>query len=102
MLAMLFFVYLIFIVLTSDPLERMNRICSPVTHWPARIIVSGARIFAPSTADGLQNRFDSGFYTCRKWVWGALYAEDYKQAKAQSENAKSVSALPAASDEQSQ
>jgi hypothetical protein len=80
-LAMAFFIYLIYILLTSEPLERMNRICAPVTQWPARIIVSGARIFAPTHADSIQEHFDHGFYTCRRWVWGALYSREYEQAK---------------------
>jgi len=82
LLAMVFFVYLVYTILASDPLERMNRICTPVTKWPARVVVSGARIFSPTSAPGLQQKFDHGFGTCRRWVWGALYRDDYIKAKA--------------------
>jgi hypothetical protein len=88
LLAMAFFIYIVYILMTSEPLERMNRICTPVTLWPARIVVSGARIFAPSHAESLQQHFNNGFYTCRKWVWGALYSDEYEKARAQQSGAQ--------------
>ncbi len=91
LLAMFFFIYIVYVLLTSDPLERMNRMCSPVTLWPARVVVSGARIFAPSHADSLQQHFNNGFYTCRRWVWGALYSQEYEKVKSQQAAAQDAS-----------
>ena len=74
--------YVVYIFVSGDPLTRMNRICRPVTKWPARVVVSGAHVFAPSHATPLQADFDAGFLTCRRWVWGALYEPEYKKEKA--------------------
>lgn len=77
-LATLFFFYLIYILVASDPLTRMNRICDPVFTWPERVVVAGTDLFLPSASPGVKTKFDDGFGTCRRWLWNAMYARDYQ------------------------
>jgi hypothetical protein len=90
--AFLFFVYLGYTILASDPLERMNRTCTPVTLWPGKLVVSAVRIFSPDRAPSMQESFNHGFGTCRRWVWGVLYRDDYLKAKAAEEQREAATA----------
>jgi len=94
--SLLVVVYVVFVLLTSDPLLRMNRICQPVTLWPSRVVVSAVRIWSPGNVPGVQDSFNRGFFTCRKWVWGVLYRDDYMKLKADSDAAPaSATSTPA-------
>lgn len=80
--AMFVFAYLIFILLASDPLTRINRICTPLTVWPEKVVVSGVRVFSPSNVPAFESSFDTGFGTCRRWTWGILYRDEYERLMA--------------------
>lgn len=75
------FLYLIYLFLSGDPLERINRTCAPFFQWPAKVVVGGVRIFAPGSAQAVETKFDTGFQTCRQWVWNSFYAADYARLR---------------------
>jgi hypothetical protein len=81
--ATMVFLYLLYTLLATDPLERMNRICTPFFIWPQKVIVSGLDIFAPASSPAVAQKFDNGFNLCRRWVWGAFYEKDYERLKMQ-------------------
>lgn len=81
------FAYAIFILLSSDPLTRINRVCAPVVIWPERIVVSGVRIFSPSSVPSFERAFGTGYDTCRRWTFGILYRDEYERLRAQQETA---------------
>lgn len=88
MFATLVFMYLIYLLLATDPLERMNRICEPLFVWPAKVVVAGLNLFSPGNAPAVQAKFDSGFNTCRRWVWGAFYESEYQKLQAEAAQSK--------------
>jgi hypothetical protein len=71
--------YAIFTLLADDPVSRMNRMCTPITLWPGRVVVAAARVFSPDLSAGLAQRFNHGFYTCRRFAWGVLYQQEYEE-----------------------
>lgn len=81
--ALFVFAYAIYVVIASDPLTRINRICTPVVSWPERVVVAGVRVFSPENAPSFQQSFDHGFNTCRRWTWGVLYRPEYERMKAE-------------------
>jgi hypothetical protein len=95
-LATLFFFYLIYILVASDPLTRLNRLCEPVFVWPERIVVAGTDLFMPSSSPAVKAKFDDGFGTCRRWLWNAMYARDYQRMLDAAHNKVPASAGPGA------
>lgn len=81
--SLLVFGYILYIILASDPLTRVNRICTPVVRWPERAVIAGVRIGWPTHEGGTRQSFDHGYQTCRRWVWGTLYQPEYERMKAQ-------------------
>jgi hypothetical protein len=96
--AMFTFAYIIFILLASEPLTRIDRICTPLTVWPEKVVVSGVRVFSPSNVPAFESSFDTGFKTCRRWTWGILYRDEYERLMAAREareaQAKGVAPAP--------
>lgn len=88
--AIFIFAYCIFVLLATDPLTRINRICTPVVTWPERLIVSGVRIFAPDNVPAVEKSFGKGFTTCRRWTFGVLYRPEYEKMKAEQEARKAA------------
>ncbi len=76
-LATLVFLYAIYAVMTSDPLARINRMCTPFFIWPGKAVVSAVNLFAPDAAAPVAAKFDSGFQMCRKWAWMTFYQAEY-------------------------
>ncbi len=72
-------VYALYTVSTSDPLTKMNRICTPFTLWPEKVLVAAAKVFVPSDVPTLQAKFDDYFSNCRRVTWNLLYAADYRK-----------------------
>lgn len=85
--AMAVFAYMIFILISSDPLTRINRVCAPVIVWPERVVVSGVRIFSPSSVPSFEHAFGTGYSTCRRWTFGVLYRSEYERLRSESETA---------------
>lgn len=81
--AMFAFGYAIYVLLASDPLTRINRMCTPVTIWPEKIVVSGLRVFSPSSVPAYTRSFNNGFDNCRRWTFGVMYRDEYEQLRAQ-------------------
>lgn len=93
--AMLVFGYILYVVLASDPLVRVNRICEPVVRWPERAVVAGVRIGWPQNEPSVRQSFGHGYQTCRRWVWGTLYQPEYERMKAQRAERKAAQAKAA-------
>lgn len=76
-------VYAIFVLLTNDPLTRINRICTPVISWPERVAVAAAGVFDKSEVPNLQATFGDGFQNCRRLAFGVLYKPALERYRAQ-------------------
>lgn len=81
--ALFVFVYVIYVLLASDPLTRINRICDPVVSWPERIVTSAVRIAAPGDVSNVERSFGTGYMNCRRWTFGVLYRPEYERLKAE-------------------
>lgn len=79
--ATLVLLYLVYILLASLPMDRIERICAPV-HWTERVVVSGIDIFAEDYSDNVSGGFATGYQVCQEWTWGILYEERYKRLMA--------------------
>lgn len=77
--ATLVFLYLIYTLLATDPLERMNRICAPFFEWPKKAIVAATDLWWPRQSAPLSAQFDEAFNGCRRWVWGVFYEKEYER-----------------------
>lgn len=88
-------IYAIYTMSASDPLTKMNRICTPPTIWPEKALVAGAKVFAPSYVPALEARFDGYFSNCRRFTWNLLYADEYRKLQ-QEQAAQEQAAQPAA------
>lgn len=75
--ATLVFMYLIYLVLAGDPLQRINRACEPVFIWPGKAVTSAVALVSPNAAPPVAAKFDSGFHLCRRWVWSTFYQQEY-------------------------
>ena len=75
--------YLLFIGVSSTPLQAMDRSCTPPFIWTEKALSSAARIFAPSVVPGIEKHFDNGFGECRAWVWATFYEDEYKKMQGQ-------------------
>lgn len=77
-----FIVYCIYIMVSSSPLVRIDRVCAPVTSWIGVPIVAAIRTASGTPAAmETQKSFDDAFNTCRKWVWNGFYEDEYQTMK---------------------
>lgn len=80
---MVFFAFVVgytgYVFLTSSPLERMNRACAPFTLWPGTLVTAAVKIGSRDQAAETSAAFDTGFNTCRRWLWNAFYEDDYRR-----------------------
>lgn len=86
MFATLVLLYIVYLLLSTSPLDRLNRICTPLTLWPGRVVVAGTDIFAEDYSPKVDDAFYGAFDVCRQWSWNVFYARDY--ARLQAENAE--------------
>lgn len=70
--------YVLFALVASSPVARIDRVCDPVFVWPNKALTSGAKIFSPSSVKGINQSFGAGQARCRAWVWGVFYEDDYR------------------------
>lgn len=87
-------IYAVYTLSASDPLTKMDRICTPFTLWPEKALVAGAKVFAPSYVPALQTKFDDYFSNCRRVTWNLLYADEYRKLQ-QEQAAQEQAAQPA-------
>ena len=80
-LSVLAFVFIMYALIFMSPIEKIDSGCAPVTVWPGKLIEAGLRVNNPSTADKFARSVDSGFNSCRKWLWNAFYDDRYQQLK---------------------
>ena len=88
--------YAVYAVVPSDPLTKMNRMCTPFFIWPEKVIVAGARIFAPSYVPKVESAFDGGFSNCRLWIWNAVYEPEYRKMEQGQSDGSTAGSQPAA------
>ena len=77
LMATLFLFWLIFVVLASDPLSRLNRMCSPAV-WLGRGVSSLVGLFNEQDATQVAGGFNHVFDGCRLWGWNVFYASTYE------------------------
>ena len=77
------FLYGVTILLTSDPVERINRTCAPVFQWPQRLFVAGAQIFDKGAVPGIEAKFSHGNQICREFVWNTFYEQEFEKLQKQ-------------------
>jgi hypothetical protein len=86
--AMLFLFYLIYVLIASSPLSRLNRMCSPPFVWSGKVFSSAVALASPGTANRLSDRFQHGFYACRRWGWNVFYEQSYERMQRDQERAQ--------------
>ena len=96
LMATLFLFWLIFVVLASDPLSRLNRMCSPAV-WLGRGVSSLVGLFNEQDATQVAGGFNHVFDGCRLWGWNVFYASTYEAMRRKaSEDGKPEAAATAA------
>ena len=94
LVATLFLFWLIYVILASDPLARLNRMCSPII-WGGRGVSSLVGLFKESDAAPVAGSFDRMFHGCRLWGWNVFYARAWaKMEREQSAHATVAPAVP--------
>ncbi len=91
--AMLFLFYLVYVLIASSPLSRLDRMCSPPFVWSGKVFSSAVALASPSTANRLSDRFQHGFDACRRWGWGVFYQQSYEQMQRDQERAQQGSSV---------
>lgn len=94
--AMLVLLYIVYTLLSTSPLDRLNRICTPVTLWPGRVVVAGTDIFSEGYSENVDQAFIGAFDVCRRWGWNVFYARDYAKLQAEQERAQREGGVPQA------
>lgn len=77
--AMLFLFYLVYVLIASSPLSRLDRMCSPPFVWSGKVFSSAVALASQGTANRLSDRFQHGFYACRRWGWNVFYEQSYER-----------------------
>ncbi len=66
----------IWIMMASDPHERLNRACKPV-EWTGNLFTSLALLTWPSTTERVRSTFERTDYGCEFMLWRAFYEKEY-------------------------
>lgn len=80
---MCFVFYIGWIVVSTDPHQRLDRACRPV-NWTGNIVLSMAAFVAPSSQSTVDAAFKKGDYACQYSLWRLLYEDDWKKSNAAS------------------
>lgn len=68
--------FLLWIVFSSDPSERITRTCKPVA-WVGNAATSVAALTSPTYQRSVDGWFKGLDYGCRYSVWRMFYQEEY-------------------------
>lgn len=73
--------FLLYILLASTPLERINRSCLPVS-WTGTAVTSAGAIFSQGAEAGAQRSSRTLYDSCRFFVFRQFYAEELARLRA--------------------
>ncbi len=68
--------FIVWIVMATSPLNRMEHACSPV-GWVGNVSVSLVALAVPCYQDTVQKAFDKGEYGCQYTLWRLFYQKEY-------------------------
>ncbi len=72
---LLLFLLFGWVIIASEPEERINRACAPVL-WGGNVVTSITSMFSESAAYRVEDAVLDVHYGCRYTVWRLFYAED--------------------------
>lgn len=72
------FTWVAWIVLTSNPAERIHRTCKPV-GLAGNVMESIVAVAAPGLLPNTRDLFARATYTCEFTVWRIAYEKDWQQ-----------------------
>lgn len=78
----LVFVWFGSILITTDPQERMDRGCFPVTIMD-KVGSAGMQVLNDPWGEATHKFFERTHYACRYVVWKTFYEEDWNRAQSQ-------------------
>ena len=94
LVATLFLFWLIFVIMASDPLSRLNRMCAPAV-WMGRGVSSLVGLYKQQDAVAVAGGFNRVFDGCRLWGWNVFYASAYEAMRRKASAAKAPAQEPA-------
>lgn len=78
--------FLLWVVLASTPLQRINRACQPA-EWVGRFATTTGAAVSSKTESQVQAGANTLFDTCRFFVFRQFYAEELRAQRAATEAA---------------
>lgn len=84
MFGTLFFIcsmfFLLFVVLASTPLARINRACMPA-EWVGRLATTTGAAFSSGAERSLKSGSSTMYDTCRFFIFRQFYAEEWAKLR---------------------
>lgn len=96
--AILFFIFMAYILLATTPMARIERACMPVV-WTGNVTESVALLLSPRYAKSTERWFQKTDYGCRYVIWRFFYEEEYLEYKKTSDGSDGTSLESAEQDD---
>lgn len=81
-----FVAYFIWVFLSTNGMERIERACTPV-EWTSDIVTPFVNLLVPTLEEDFENGFKKATYSCQYTLWSFAYKEEYEK-KLEEEAAK--------------
>ena len=78
--SMIFVFFIGYVVISTDPHERLERACQPV-DWMGNLTLSLVAFVKPDAQAGVNSFFEKTDYACQYTLWRLLHEKDYKAAQ---------------------